>query len=98
MFSSGAMSGQGEESGSGWFKQGLHIGLLFATLAAAFSSYGPGGGVLSCAAKPCGENRLRAERSRLARQNDESGLSHFFRQSGVTKLVQGDRINQVDMP
>jgi hypothetical protein len=84
--------------GLGLVQQGLHINLLFAALATALRSRGVGGGELGGAAKPSRENRFRAERWCLACQNDEGGLRDFFRQMGVTKLAQGNQINQIDMP
>ena len=56
-----------------------------------------GSGVLSRAAKPRGENCLRAERFSLACQNDKGGLGRFFCQVDIAKTAHGDGVNEVDM-
>ena len=76
---------------------GLHLRLLFTQRAAALGSQGRSCGITGRAVQPAWNNRVGAERTRLARQNNEHGLRHVFGQMRVAHLPHRRRINKIDM-
>ena len=75
----------------------LHMCLLFTFCAAILDLQGIGGGKTGRAMQPTGNDCVRPQRTRLARENDEHGLGHLFGQMRVAHLPHGRRIDQVDM-
>ena len=84
--------------GFGFIYNRLHLGLLFAALAAALNRQGIGGSIAGGAAKPAGQNCLLAEQGGFARKDDEYRLRHFFREMRVAHSAHCHGINQVNVP
>ena len=82
----------------GFVRKELHIRFHLAALPPLLFSERVCGGVSGRATKPAREDRLRIERGRFPRQNDEYDLSNFFRHMRIADPAQGDGIDQMDVP